>query len=66
MTTQNTHHEHNDVDQSVVEYPSASETTTVDSTTSETRPSPDIQDEAARLIEEQAPTPSKTEPAWLF
>jgi uncharacterized LabA/DUF88 family protein len=62
VTTQNTHHEHNDVDQSVVEYPSASETTTVDSTTSEKRLSPDIQVEVARLVDEQASTPAKTEP----
>lgn len=62
MTTQNTHHEHNDVDQSVVEYPSASGTTTVDSTTSEKRLSPEIQGEATRLVEEQTSTPSKTEP----
>ena len=63
MTTQNTHHEHNDVDQSVVEYPSTSETATVDSTTSDNRSSPEIQSEATRLTEEQAGTPvnSKTE-----
>ena len=63
MTTQHTHHEHNDVDQSVVEYPSASETTTVDSTTSKNRPSPGVQREAALLVAEQASTPvaAKTE-----
>jgi uncharacterized LabA/DUF88 family protein len=62
VTTQNTHHEHNDVDQSVVEYLSASKTTTVDSTTSEKGLSPEIQDEVARLVNEQASTPSKIEP----
>ncbi len=56
MTTQHTHHEHNDVDQSVVEYPSASETTTVDSTISKNRPSPGMQGEAALLVAEQAST----------
>jgi uncharacterized LabA/DUF88 family protein len=62
VTTQNTHHEHNDVDQSVVEYPSASKTTTVDSTTSEKRLSPEIQGETAPFVNEQASTPSTTEP----
>jgi uncharacterized LabA/DUF88 family protein len=57
VTTQHTHHEHNDVDQSVVEYPSASETTTANSTS----PSPEIQDEVrapssdgVQSVEEQA------------
>jgi uncharacterized LabA/DUF88 family protein len=57
VTTQNTHHEHNDVDLSVVEYPSASNTPTVDSTSSEDRPSPEIQGEVTRLVEEQISTP---------
>jgi uncharacterized LabA/DUF88 family protein len=63
VTTQHTHHEHNDVDQSVVEYPSASETTTVDSTTSNNSPSPGTQGEAALLVAEQTSilVDSKTE-----
>jgi uncharacterized LabA/DUF88 family protein len=47
VTTQDIHHEHNDVDQFVVDYSSASETTTVDPTTlapSTNPPAPDASD----------------------
>ncbi len=59
MTTQNTHHEHNDVDASVVEYPSAS-ATAADATTAEVAvPAEDRVDVAAASPESAIPALSQ-------